>query len=116
MKLRFQNHVVGAGWVFVNRKSTIVNDAYADSRFHKEVDEMTDFKTRNLVCTPLLDANDNCLGTLQSCCQWCKLDRLLKLLQDIYKRNFKITLTSVVLINADKTILLFDRPFSLTMG
>lgn len=55
-----------AGWVFANRESTIVNDAYADSRFHKEVDEMTGFKTRNLVCTPLLDSNEHCLGTLQS--------------------------------------------------
>ncbi len=27
---------------------------------------MTGFQTRNLVCTPLLDSNDNCLGTLQS--------------------------------------------------
>ncbi len=55
-----------AGWVFVNREPAIVNDAYADNRFHKEVDEMTGFQTRNLICTPLLDTRDHCLGTLQS--------------------------------------------------
>ncbi len=54
------------GWVFVNQQPTIVNDAYEDSRFYKMVDDMTGFHTRNLVCTPLLDSNDHCLGTLQS--------------------------------------------------
>ena len=55
-----------AGWVFENRKPVIVNNAYADSRFYKEVDDITGFFTRNLICTPLIDDRDNCLGTLQS--------------------------------------------------
>ena len=55
-----------AGWVFVNRQPEIVNSAYEDSRFYKKVDEMTGFHTRNLICTPLLDSKDNCMGTLQS--------------------------------------------------
>ncbi|MEX1330740.1 MAG: GAF domain-containing protein [Desulfobacterales bacterium] len=55
-----------AGWVFVNHKPTIVNDAYEDSRFYSKVDDMTRFHTRNLACTPLLDYKDHCLGTLQS--------------------------------------------------
>ncbi|MGD8295546.1 MAG: GAF domain-containing protein [Desulfobacterales bacterium] len=55
-----------AGWVFVNRKPAIVNDAYEDSRFYSKVDDMTRFHTRNLVCTPLIDCKDHCLGTLQS--------------------------------------------------
>ena len=55
-----------AGWVFVNRKPAVVNNAYQDSRFYKKVDDMTGFNTRNLICTPLLDSKENCLGTLQS--------------------------------------------------
>ena len=55
-----------AGWVFVNRKPAIVNKAYEDSRFCKDVDDMTGFHTRSLICTPLLDSKDHCLGTLQS--------------------------------------------------
>jgi adenylate cyclase len=55
-----------AGWVFVNRKPAVVNNAYEDSRFYRMVDDMTRFHTRNLVCTPLLDNKDHCLGTLQS--------------------------------------------------
>ena len=55
-----------AGWVFVNRQPAIVNNAYEDSRFYKKVDEMTGFHTRNLICAPLLDSKNHCLGTLQS--------------------------------------------------
>ena len=55
-----------AGWVFVNRKPAVVNNAYEDSRFYRKVDDMTRFHTRNLVCTPLLDYEDHRLGTLQS--------------------------------------------------
>ena len=55
-----------AGWVFVNRQPAVVNNAYEDSRFYKEVDELTGFHTRNMICTPLLDSKDHCLGTLQS--------------------------------------------------
>ena len=55
-----------AGWVFVNRQPAVVKNAYEDSRFYKKVDDMTGFHTRNLICTPLLDYKDHCLGTLQS--------------------------------------------------
>jgi len=55
-----------AGWVFVNRQPAVVKNAYEDSRFYKNVDDMTGFHTRNLICTPLLDYKDHCLGTLQS--------------------------------------------------
>ena len=55
-----------AGWVFVNRQSAVVNNAYEDNRFYQKVDDMTGFRTRNLICTPLLDSKDNCMGTLQS--------------------------------------------------
>jgi len=55
-----------AGWVFVNREPAIVNNAYEDSRFYKKIDDMTGFHTRNLICTPLLDSKNHCLGTLQS--------------------------------------------------
>ena len=55
-----------AGWVFVNCQAAVINNAYEDTRFYKEVDEMTGFQTRNLICTPLLDNKDHCLGTIQS--------------------------------------------------
>ena len=55
-----------SGWVFENCEPAIVNNAYEDSRFYRGVDDMTGFRTRNLICTPLMDTRDHCLGTLQS--------------------------------------------------
>lgn len=53
-----------AGWVLENRKSTLVVDAYADPRFYKEVDKRTGFRTRSILCVPLLhDQKD--IGVLQ---------------------------------------------------
>jgi len=55
-----------AGWVFTNREPTVVNNASEDPRFYKDIDDMTGFKTRNLICTPLLFSDHQCLGTIQS--------------------------------------------------
>ena len=55
-----------AGWVFTNCQAAVINNAYEDTRFNKEVDEMTGFQTRTLICAPLLDNKDRCLGTIQS--------------------------------------------------
>lgn len=55
-----------AGWVFQNRKPAIVNEAYSDGRFYDRVDFMTGFRTRNLICAPLIDGENGCSGTLQS--------------------------------------------------
>jgi GAF domain-containing protein len=65
-EIRVSKKVGVAGWVFENRVPAIINNAYADNRFYKRVDEMTGFRTRNLICTPLIDYNEHCLGTLQS--------------------------------------------------
>jgi adenylate cyclase len=55
-----------SGWVFEHRKPAIVNDADSDSRFYRGVDDMTGFRTRNLICTLLIDYKEHCSGTLQS--------------------------------------------------
>ena len=55
-----------AGWVFGNREAALVNDVSEDHRFCCDVDEMTGFCTRNLICTRLLHGKEQCLGTLQS--------------------------------------------------
>ena len=55
-----------AGWVLENRMAAVINDAYSDSRFFRGVDDMTGFRTRNLICCPLIDDDENCFGTLQA--------------------------------------------------
>ena len=54
-----------AGWVFCNRTPQVVNNAYADARFYREVDKKTGFRTVNILCVPLVSHRRNCIGTMQ---------------------------------------------------
>ena len=45
-----------AGAVFSSGVGEIVRDAYADPRFHRDVDGQTDYTTRSLVCAPIRNA------------------------------------------------------------
>jgi len=65
-EIRIPKSLGVAGWVFEHRKPAVVDNAYEDSRFYRKVDDITGFQTRNLICTPLIDYKDHCLGTLQS--------------------------------------------------
>jgi len=42
-----------AGWVAVNKKPLIVNDAYRDRRFSNTSDSASGFQTRSILCVPL---------------------------------------------------------------
>lgn len=55
-----------AGWVFNNKIPLIVSDAYKDSRFYQDIDEKTGFQTRNILCVPLVNRENKCIGTLQA--------------------------------------------------
>lgn len=46
------------GWVARYREPLVVDDAYADSRFAKDLDEATGFKTRTVLALPLFDHLD----------------------------------------------------------
>ncbi|MBI4424602.1 MAG: GAF domain-containing protein [Elusimicrobia bacterium] len=46
------------GWVAVRREPLLVEDAYKDSRFMTAVDEATGFKTRSVLCIPIMDRLD----------------------------------------------------------
>lgn len=64
-QIQFATHQGIAGWVFCNRTPQVVNDAYADARFYKEVDKKTGFRTDNILCVPLVCHRRNCIGTMQ---------------------------------------------------
>jgi signal transduction histidine kinase len=55
-----------AGWVFQNQKAQIINDPYNDPRFIKQADKAAGVKTRNLMCIPLINRSNICIGTLQT--------------------------------------------------
>ena len=54
-----------AGWVLRQKKSALVPNAQADSRFNPQVDEQSGFKTRDLVTVPLLVRGTG-IGVLQA--------------------------------------------------
>ncbi len=53
-----------AGWVVANRKAQIINDVQSDKRFYKEADNKSGFKTRNMICVPLMTRH-RVIGALQ---------------------------------------------------
>lgn len=55
-----------AGWVFQHRSPVTVNDAYKDPRFYSEVDKKSRFRTKNIICLPLINWAGHCIGALQS--------------------------------------------------
>ena len=64
--VRISPHCGIAGWVFSSLTAQIINDPYNDPRFFPGVDKKTGFKTRNILCTPLINRNRECIGTLQT--------------------------------------------------
>ncbi len=65
LEIRFLNDVGIAGRVFTSRKSLIINDAYADGQFNRDIDEQTGYTTRNIVCAPVTTARGVVIGVAQ---------------------------------------------------
>ncbi|MFO8013698.1 MAG: ATP-binding protein [Phycisphaerae bacterium] len=53
-----------AGWVANHRRPALVPDAYRDSRFTPAYDQRTGFRTRSVLCVPLV-AKERFLGVVQ---------------------------------------------------
>lgn len=47
-----------SGWVATRREPLLVDDAYQDERFLREVDEVTGFRTKSVLGVPLVDRLD----------------------------------------------------------
>lgn len=54
-----------AGVVAQDLRTELINDIYQDPRFNKEVDAKTGFRTRNMICMPVLGSNLGLLGVIQ---------------------------------------------------
>jgi serine/threonine protein kinase len=55
-----------AGTVAQSLKTEVINeDVYGDPRFNKEVDEWSGFRTRNMICMPILGSQLELLGVIQ---------------------------------------------------
>jgi serine/threonine protein kinase/putative methionine-R-sulfoxide reductase with GAF domain len=54
-----------AGAVARDLRTQVINDPYDDPRFNKEVDAKTGFRTRNMICMPILGSDVELLGVIQ---------------------------------------------------
>ena len=61
-QIRMMDDLGIAGAVFHSGAGEIVHDAEADSRFHRDVDEQTGYRTRSLVCAPIRNAKGETIG------------------------------------------------------
>jgi sigma-B regulation protein RsbU (phosphoserine phosphatase) len=53
-----------AGWVLEHSEALLVPDAYADERFFPDVDRLTGYRTRSILCVPLA-RKEKVIGVLQ---------------------------------------------------
>lgn len=53
-----------SGWVLEHETSLLIPDAYADSRFFKDADKKSGFRTRSMLCAPLKQ-DGNVIGVIQ---------------------------------------------------
>ena len=65
-EIRLANNTGIAGHVFTTGEAAIVDDAYGDSRFNREIDEQSGFTTRNIACVPIKVANGEIVGVLET--------------------------------------------------
>ncbi|MBW1872005.1 MAG: GAF domain-containing protein [Deltaproteobacteria bacterium] len=55
-----------SGWVAECGKAVNIKDAYQDARFNPEVDKVSGYRTKSLLCVPLRGKRGNILGVVQS--------------------------------------------------
>ena len=54
-----------SGWSAKNKKPVIINNCYKDPRFNKEFDLKSGFKTRNMICVPMVRKKE-LIGVIQT--------------------------------------------------
>lgn len=62
--VRFKKDLGIAGWVAKNKESLVIHDVSSDIRFFKGIDEISGFKTKNMVCVPVRE-KDKIIGVFQ---------------------------------------------------
>ena len=64
-EIRILNNSGIAGAVFQSGEGLIIQDAYADKRFNRSVDEQTGFRTRSILCAPVKTVKGDLIGVIQ---------------------------------------------------
>lgn len=64
-EIRILNDSGLAGWTFKNNEAVFLTDVDEDERHNKQVDKITGFQTRSILCVPLRNANNELIGVTQ---------------------------------------------------
>ena len=64
-EIRILNNSGVSGHVFQTGEGLIIDDAYADPRFNRSIDERTGFVTRSILCVPIHTIRGVCIGVAQ---------------------------------------------------
>jgi len=64
-EIRLLNNTGVAGHVFTTGEAAVINDAYADARFNRTIDQQTGFVTKNIICVPIRTAKGEVIGAAQ---------------------------------------------------
>jgi GAF domain-containing protein len=65
-ELRFPLKRGIAGYVGLSGKTINITDAHQDHRFNPEVDKSTGYRTRSILCMPLVDSQGDIIGVVQA--------------------------------------------------
>ncbi|MBR1977693.1 GAF domain-containing protein [bacterium] len=64
-EIRFSVNSGIAGYVAKTGETVNIDDVYSDSRFNKEIDQKTEYKTRNVLCMPIVNIKHEIVGVFQ---------------------------------------------------
>ncbi|MBU1433298.1 GAF domain-containing protein [Myxococcota bacterium] len=64
-EIRFPSHMGIAGASFTNKEVIIIDDAYSDERFNREIDIRTGYTTKNILCCPIKSTDQRIIGVAQ---------------------------------------------------
>lgn len=64
-EIRILNNTGVAGHVFQSGDGLIIQDAYADDRFNRTIDEQTGFTTKSILCAPVRTVKNELIGVIQ---------------------------------------------------
>lgn len=64
IEVPFSSGIVGDS--FIRNETVIVEDAYTDPRFNREVDVKTGYRTKNILALPLNDSRGKTIGVIQA--------------------------------------------------
>lgn len=64
-EIRFPMNTGLAGECATSSESILVHDAYSDPRFNREIDRQTGFRTRNILCVPVINRDRLTTGVIE---------------------------------------------------